>query len=74
MQKNSENFSIQEAMRLAGSPAGQQLIALFRQGNTEQLQQAAKLASEGNYAQAQQLLSGLLRNPEVQDLLSQLGR
>lgn len=74
MQKNSDNFSIQEAMRLAGTPAGQQLMALFRQGDTQQLQQAAKLASEGNYAQAQQLLSGLLDDPEVQKLLAQLGR
>lgn len=74
MQKNSDNFSIQEAMRLAGTPAGQQLIALFRQADNNQLQQAAKLASEGNYVQAQQMLSGLLSDPEVQSLLSQLGR
>ena len=73
MQKNSENFSIQDAMRLAGTPAGQELLSLLRRGDTTQFQQAAQLASAGNYTQAQQLLSGFLQDPEVQKLLSQLG-
>lgn len=73
MQKNSENFSIQEAMRLAGTPAGQELLNLLRRSDTAQFQQAAQLASTGDYAQAQQLLKGFLQNPEVQQLLSQLG-
>lgn len=73
MQKNSENFSFQDVMRLAATPAGQQLIALLRQSNTEQLQQAARLASEGNTAQAQALLSGLLSDPRIRDLLTQMG-
>jgi hypothetical protein len=73
MQKNSENFSIQDAMRLASTPAGQELLSLLRRSDSAQLQQAAQLASAGNYTQAQQLLSGFLRDPEVQQLLYQLG-
>lgn len=73
MQKNSENFSVQDAMRLAGTPAGQELLAMLRRRDGSQLQQAAQLASEGNYEQAQQLLQGFLRDPQVQQLLSQLG-
>lgn len=73
MQKNSENFSVQDAMRLAGTPAGQELLNLLRRGDSSELQQAAQLASEGNYAQAQKLLSGFLRDPEVQRLLSKMG-
>ena len=73
MQKNSENFSIQDAMRLAGTPAGQELLAKLRQGDATQFQQAAQLASAGNYTQAQQLLSGFLKDPQVQQLLYQLG-
>ena len=73
MQKNSENFSVQDAMRLAGTPAGQELLNLLRRGDSSELQQAAQLASEGNYAQAQQLLSGFLRDPEVQRLLTRMG-
>ena len=44
MQKNSDNFSMQEALRLAGSDAGQQLLALLRQSNGTQLQQAMEQA------------------------------
>lgn len=73
MQKNSENFSVQDAMRLAGTPAGQELLNLLRRSDSSGLQQAAQMASEGNYAQAQQLLSGFLRDPEVQRLLSKMG-
>ena len=73
MQKNSENFSVQDAMRLAGTPAGQELLDLLRRSDSSGLQQAAQLASEGHYAQAQQLLSGFLRDPEVQRLLSKMG-
>ena len=73
MQENSENFSIQEAIRLASSPAGQELLALLRQNNSNNLQQAAQLASTGNYDQAKALLSGFLKNPEVAALLSKLG-
>ena len=73
MHKNSENFSVQDAMRLAGTPAGQELLDLLRRSDSSGLQQAAQLASEGNYAQAQQLLSGFLRDPEVQRLLSKMG-
>ena len=73
MQKNSENFSIQDAMRLASTPAGQELLSLLRRCDSAQLQQAAQLASAGNYTQAQQLLSGFLQDPEVQQLLFQLG-
>ena len=73
MQKNSENFSIQDAMRLASTPAGQELLSLLRRSDSAQLQQAAQLASAGNYTQAQQLLSGFLQDPEVQQLLFQLG-
>ena len=74
MQKNSENFSLQEAMRLANTPTGQELIGLLRQSNGPQFQQAAELASAGDYAQAKNLLKGLLDDPQVQTLLKALGR
>lgn len=74
MQKNSDNFPIQEAMRLASTSAGQELIGLLRQSNAPQLQQAAEQASAGNYAQAQELLKGLLADPQIRTLLKTLGR
>lgn len=73
MQKNSENFSVQEAMRLAKSDAGQQLLAHLRQTDSVQLQQAMDQAAAGDYSQVKQTLSSLLESEEVKALLKQLG-
>ena len=74
MQKNSEDFSMQEALRLAKSPAGQQLLAMLRQSDSGQLRQVMDQAGAGDYAKASQTLSQLLSSPEAQKLLSELGR
>ncbi len=72
MEKNGIN--LQEALRLAKSPAGQQLIAMLRQKDPETLQQAAKQAGAGNYTQAMESLRDLLSSPEGKQLLKELGR
>ena len=74
MQKNSQDFSMEEVMRLAKSPAGQQLLAMLQQPDGAQLQQAAQQASMGEYSQAGQTLQTLLSTPEAQKLLKELGR
>ena len=74
MQKNSQDFSIEEAARLANTPAGQQLLAMLRGADPQQLQQAADLASAGDYTQASQTLKQLLSSPEARKLLKDLGR
>ncbi len=73
MQKNSQNFSMQDAMRLANSEAGQRLLAILKQSDNGQLQQAMAQAEAGNYATVQQALRSLLENNEVQALLKELG-
>lgn len=72
MEKNSDKFSMQDAMKIAASPAGQQLLSMLQRSGGNELQQAADLAAAGDYSQAKKLLSSLLANPEAQDLLSQL--
>ena len=67
-------FSIQEAMRLANSPEGKQLIALLRQQNGSDLQNAMNRASAGDYAQAKKMIESMLSDPDAQKLLKQLGR
>ncbi len=74
MQKNSEDFSMQEALRLAKSPAGQQLLAMLRQKDNGQLQQVMDLATAGNYTQASQIINTLLSSDEAQQLLNELRR
>ena len=73
MQKNSQDFSMQEALRLAKSPAGQQLLAMLQNSDSDRLQQAASQAAAGDFAQASKTLSSLMASPDVQALLKQLG-
>lgn len=74
MEKNFQNFSIHEAMKLAKSDTGKQLIALLQQQNSKDLQNAMAQANAGDYTQAKQALSAILQNPEARALLEQLGR
>lgn len=73
MQKNNQDFSIDEIMRLAKSPAGQQLFAMLKQNDNEKLEQAVSHAKAGDYTQAGQTLSTMLSSPEAQKLLKELG-
>lgn len=71
---NAQDFSIQQAMQLAQSPAGQQLISLLRSSGGKELQDAMAKAAAGDYTQAKNLISSMRSNPEMQKLLEQLGR
>lgn len=73
MVKKSEDFSMQEIMHLAKSPAGQQLLAMLQRSDSGKVQQAADLAAAGKYDQAAQALQGMLSSPEAQMLIKQLG-
>jgi len=65
---------IQEARRIAATPAGQELIRLLqKQGGTD-LKQALAKAAAGDYSHAQKALSDLLQTQEAKKLLDQLGR
>ena len=67
------DFSMADAMRLARTPAGQQLIALLQQQDGTDMQQALNQAASGNYQQAKEQLLPLLQSPQIQALLKQLG-
>lgn len=72
MQKNSQNFSMDDAMALAKSDAGQRLARLLQQTDGDALQQAANLAAAGDFRKASASLAALLDSPEAQALLKQL--
>lgn len=72
MDRNSD-FSMADAMRLAQTPAGQQLIALLQQQGSVDMQQALNQAASGNYQQVKEQLLPLLQSPQIQALLKQLG-
>ena len=73
MQKNSQEFSMQEALRLAQSDAGQQLLNLLQQQNGTKLQQAIDQAARGDYDRVKQTMASLLANPEIRELLEKMG-
>ena len=71
---DSKDQAMEKAMQLARSAQGQQLISMLQKNHSTVLNQAMKQASQGDYAQAQKLLSTLLSDPEAQKLINQLGR
>ena len=73
MEKNSQNFSMKEAQRLAHTPEGQRLIALLQEQDSAQLQNAMAQAASGNYHEAGSVLQTLLSSPEARRLIQQLG-
>ena len=73
MEENSINFSMQDMMRLAGTPAGQELLNYLQQKNQKQLQMAISHAVSGNMDQAKAILSQLITDPQAQKLVKQLG-
>ncbi len=73
MQNNSGDLSMQNIMRMASSPAGQQLLALLKQSDPQAMQKAMELAASGDYTKAKESLSPFLGSEEVKKLLQQLG-
>lgn len=61
-----------QIMKLAQSPAGQQLFSLIQQSSQGELEQAMKKANSGDYSGAKDALSNLLSTPEAQKLIKQL--
>ena len=69
---NSQNLPLQDAMRLAATPKGQQLLRQLQEQHGPLLQSAMQQAQSGDYEQVKQMLSGLLNSPEGKALLDQL--
>lgn len=60
MEKNSRNFSMQEAMKLANSEAGKKFLASLQQADPQLLQSAMAHIRAGDYEAARQLLAGCM--------------
>lgn len=72
MHSNRDSFSMEDAMRLANSPAGQQLIALLKSVGGSSVEQARQAAQKGDYETAKSNLSQLLQSKDVQRLLKEM--
>ncbi len=73
MEKNFQNFPMNEAQHLAETPTGQQLMKLLQQNGGVQLDEAVRLLREGNTQEAKDLLMPLMTDPNIRALLRQLG-
>ena len=73
MDKKNQDFSMAEMMRLAKSPAGQQLFAMLKAQDSAKLDEAAAQAKSGDFSQASKTLSAMLSSPEAQKLMKELG-
>lgn len=74
MEKKSQEFSLKEAKRLAGTPAGKELAQLLQQTDQQALNDVVAKAKQGNYQDAAQQLQQLLSSPQAQALLKELGK
>ena len=72
MQSQPDKKAIQEALRLANSPAGQQLINLLKSQSGETMDKARQQAQQGDLEQAKTTLSQVLQSPQVQQLLKEM--
>lgn len=77
MQNNSghnQGLPLADAMKLAATPKGQQLLKQLQEQHGTLLQSAIQQAQSGDYEQMKIMLSGLLQSPEGKALLDQLRR
>lgn len=72
MTDKNNDFSTPNPAQLLRSPQVQKLLAHLQSMDPELLRQAAALASSGHAAEAQQLLSPILQDDEVQRLTNEM--
>ena len=70
----NQDETLQNALQMAQTPAGQRLIRMLQQSGGDELRSAVQKAASGDYSQAKQLLSALAENPDIQKLMDQLRR
>ncbi|MBQ3252568.1 MAG: hypothetical protein IJB02_04945 [Oscillospiraceae bacterium] len=69
----SQNFSMEDAMRLIQSPAGQQLMKLLQSSDDPALHTAMDQANQGNMESAKDAIRKLAESEQIRKLISQLG-
>lgn len=74
MQQKPDKDTLQEALRLANSPAGQKLFALLKSAGGDAVDKAGKHAAAGDFNQAKVTLSQILQSEDVQKLLKEMGQ
>lgn len=68
------NFSAEDVKKIAQSKAGQDLYALLKQTQSQQLKDAMAQAAAGDMEQVKKTIAAMMDSPEAKALLEQLRR
>ena len=74
MDEKSQKALMQEAMRIAASPQGKQLLSMLNQNSTGQLQKAMDSYRSGNIGEAKKILEQVLSSPQGKKIVEQMGK
>ena len=67
------DHAMDEARKMAQTPQGKHLSSMLQQLGGTNVRQAMDAAAAGDMIQAKQLLSQLMQDPQMQQILKQLG-
>lgn len=68
-----QNPDMAKLMKMAQSPAGQELLSRLQHTGGQHLQDVMSKASAGDYEEAKQALFALMQDPTMQQLLRKMG-
>ena len=72
MHQNPNSVSMDDALRMAATPAGKELINLLKANTSSDMDSARKAVASGDYEAAKASLSSLLQSADIQKLLRQM--
>lgn len=72
MAKDSGGIDFSELMKIANSPAGQELISLVQKNKDEHFDEAMRQAQSGDFSQAKAMISQILSTPEAIELMKKI--
>lgn len=67
------DHAMDEARKMAQTPQGKHLASMLQQLGGTSVRQAMDAAAAGDMIQAKQLLTQLMQDPQMQQILEQLG-
>ena len=74
MDEKSQKALMQEAMRIAASPQGKQLLSMLHQGQSDKLGKAMASYQAGNTQEAKRILEEVLSSPQGKKIMEQMGK
>ena len=72
MAKDSGGIDFSALMKIANSPAGQELISLVQKNKDEHFDEAMQQAQAGDFSQAKAMISQILSTQEARDLMKKI--